>query len=71
MSVPRRQIIRPEPPPLPPANQRQIQKLRTNLGKERATLARWLVRLRRAFHAMEKSQRCVSRLERQLARLEE
>jgi hypothetical protein len=40
------------------------------LENERATLARWLARLRRSFHAVEKAQRQVGRLERQLAREE-
>ncbi len=37
---------------------------------EQALLARWMGRLKRAFHAVEKSQAQVARLEREIARLE-
>jgi hypothetical protein len=37
----------------------------------RATLARWMTRLKRTFHAVERSQRNVARIERLLARLED
>lgn len=73
MSTPRRRIIR---PPTAPAlaqgqPQRQLAKLRARLEKERAALARWQTRFRRAFHAMDQLQRLVSRLEQRIARLEE
>ena len=38
-----------------PVNQRRIQRRRAKLEKERRSLGRWMVRLERAFHAMEKS----------------
>ena len=73
MATPRRQIIR--PPRVSsrpePQRQRQLQKLRERLEREQATLARWMNRLKRAFHAVEKSQLCLRRLERNLTRLEE
>jgi hypothetical protein len=47
-----------------------IPRLRTRLDKERAGLGRSQSRLLRTFHLFEKQLRCVSRLERRLARLE-
>jgi len=70
MSIPRRRILRPAPSPIP-SNHHQTQKLRSRLEKERASLARWMSRLRRAFHAVEKSQLRLGRIERQIARLED
>lgn len=71
MTTPRRRLIRPSLPPVSrPVNDRQIHRLRSRLELERATLARWMSRLRRAFHAVEKSQLRVARIERQLVRLE-
>jgi hypothetical protein len=72
-TTPRRRIIRPI---IPPANShpqldRQSQKLRTRLEKERAALNRWMARLRRAFHSVEKIQRRVVRLEKQIVNLED
>jgi hypothetical protein len=49
---------------------RALSGLRTHLGQERITLTRWMARLRRAFHTVERTQQRISRLERQLARLE-
>lgn len=72
MTTPRRRLVRPLPaPPSNPNNQRRLQKLRTRLEQERAALARWMTRLRRAFHAVERQQRLVARLDRQLKKLEE
>jgi hypothetical protein len=41
------------------------------LDKERITLARWQSKLKRAFNAVEKCQRKIARIERQLKLLEE
>lgn len=73
MSAPCRRIIRPENrSPIPDVHrQRQVHKLRTRLEKERHTLSRWITRLRRSFHAVEKVQQTIARLEKQIARLEE
>lgn len=72
MSTPRRRIIRPPAAPAaavsPP---RQLVKLRARLENERAALARWQARFRRAFHAMERLQRTVSRIGQRIAQLEE
>ena len=71
MTAPRRRLVRPPPVPAPrPERQGRLQRLRQRLEKERAALARWMVRLRRSFHAVEKAQRQMGRLERQIAREE-
>jgi hypothetical protein len=41
------------------------------LEKERVALARWTARLKFAFHAFERSQKKVARLEKQLHQMEE
>jgi len=69
MSTPRRTILRtprPEPPPPHP----RLQKLRARLEREQTALARWMTRLKRSFHAFERQQGLVARIERQLAREE-
>jgi hypothetical protein len=73
MSMPRRRIIRPVPAPMPSSLERplRLQKLRGRLEQERAALARWMSRLKRAFHAVEKSQQRIARLERQITWREE
>jgi hypothetical protein len=43
---------------------------REQLHKEQQSLGRWMSRLKRAFHAVEKQQRRVTRLERQIASLD-
>jgi hypothetical protein len=70
-SSPRRRLVRPTAdPPRSPCPLR-LQKLRTRLGQERATLAHWMARLRRAFHTVERTQQRIARLERQVTRLKE
>lgn len=71
MSTPRRQIIRPilNTAPTNPQH-RQIQRQRHRLDTERAALTRWMGKLRRAFHVVEKLQRSVTRLERKISQLE-
>jgi hypothetical protein len=59
-----------------PANGRgqadpQIQKLQSRLETERAALNRWMPRLKRSFNTVLKIYQRISRLERQIARLEE
>jgi hypothetical protein len=72
MSVPRRRLIRATPVPVPtaPQRQRKIEKLRQQLDHERAALGRWQSRLKRAFNAVEKHQKRIARIERQLTHLE-
>ncbi len=72
MSIPRRRLIRPAATVAPdPQRQRRAQKLRERLEHERAALARWQTRLKRAFNAVEKCQRKIARLERNITHLEE
>lgn len=73
MSTPRRRLIRPVQEPTTRRSQlvHQAQKLRSKLEGERAVFTRWMSRLKRAFHTVEKAQRRMHRLERQLARLED
>jgi hypothetical protein len=71
MSAPRRRIVRPVPIPVNHDHSVKLQKLRGRLEGERAALARWMSRLRRAFHAVERQQHRTARLERQIAKLEE
>ena len=66
----RRCLIRP-PRPSPNGTNHRLQKLRSRLERERTSLTRWLARLKRAFHAFEKCQATIARLERQLTKLEE
>jgi hypothetical protein len=73
MTTPRRRLIRPDPmPPTPgPQCQRQILRLRERLARERAALARWQSRMKRAFNAVAKCQKHIIRIERQLTNLED
>ena len=59
-------------PPSPPPGNRlwRAQALRGRLAQDRAALARWVPRLRRAFHAVERLQIVVARSEKRLAALE-
>jgi hypothetical protein len=73
MSSSRRRIIRfPGQPEHNRADRQcQIDKLRHKLDEQRRVLARWLIRLKRAFHAFEKHQQAIARLDRQLTKLQE
>jgi hypothetical protein len=54
-----------------PKTQQQLLKLRPRLEAEHKTLNRWMSRLKRAFHAVEKSLQKLARLERHINRLED
>ena len=70
-TTPRRRVLRPSRPVTDDAaQQRKIADRRTRLVAEQQTLARWMSRLKRAFHAVEKQQQKISRLDREIARLE-
>jgi len=72
MTLPRRRIIRPTTTAAPELqHQRQLERLRSRLQAERAALARWQTRLRRAFNTVEKHQKSVARIEKQITHLEE
>ena len=66
MSAPRRRLVRPATAPPDPQRQRRLRKLREGLERERAALARWMARLKRAFHRVEQLQRTVARLDRRI-----
>ena len=72
MSTPRRRILRADRTAsvAPVRHHVQLDKRCARLERERASLARWMTRLRRAFNAVEKQQRRIRYLERQLTRLE-
>lgn len=73
MTAPRRRIVRPTAvPPAPEPNRpRRLQRLRTQLEKERTALTRWMARLKRSFNQVLKRQRTIARTERQITQLEE
>jgi hypothetical protein len=72
MSTPRRRIVRAPVarPPVDPRHHQRLQNLRSRLEQERVALGRWMSRLKRAFHAVERIQRTVARMERQLGQPE-
>jgi hypothetical protein len=70
MTTPRRRLVRPAPP-VRQQHPRLLQRRQSALEKERAFLARWTARLRFAFHAFERCQRKVARLEKQIRQMEE
>ena len=76
MSTVRRRILRSDLPIRTDraADQRHrlaVAKAQRRLEQERVALARWMSRLKRAFHAVERGQLRVARLERKLAQLEQ
>jgi len=74
MPTPRRMVLRP-PRTAPTVDHQRRQdalaRQRARLHKEQQALTRWMTRLKRAFHAVEKQQRRVTTLERTIARLEQ
>jgi hypothetical protein len=72
MSLPRRQIIRlaAATRTANPDRQLRLQRLHSRLEQERRFLRKWMARLRRAFHAVEKLQLRISRIERTITRQE-
>ena len=71
MSTPRRRILRPTPRPEPdPRQAERLRRLRDRLAGDRAALARWMTRLRRAFHRVELLQRAIARIEREINKRE-
>ena len=69
MSTPRRRVLRPAHAisAVDVRQQARQQKRQEQVARERASLDRWMARLKRAFHAVEKQQNRIARLERQLA----
>jgi hypothetical protein len=70
VTTPRRRIVRPGPVSAPSANPQRLQKVRDKLDRERASLSRWMSRLKRAFNALTKHQNHVAHLERRIRLLE-
>jgi len=73
MAKVRRQIQR-QPREDPAIEARRIARIRkkhADLIKEQDALSRWMTRLKRAFHKVEKLQERIARMERQLADLED
>lgn len=72
MTTPRRRLIRVATPTATrPQPDPRLAKLRARLEAERTALGRWMTRLKRAFHTVERCQARIARLEKTLARLEE
>ncbi len=69
----RRRILRfpDRAPPTDAQRPHQLHKIRSRLDREQQRLARLMARLKRVFHAFEKSQRTVTRLQRQLQKFED
>ncbi len=72
MTAPRRRLVRftdatPEPDP---RQAERLRRLRERLAGEQAALARWMTRLRRAFHAVEKRIAAIARAEREITKQE-
>ena len=70
MTTPRRRVLRPVRPDLGDGSrERKLAARRVRLATEKQSLDRWMSRLKRAFHAVEKQQAKVSRLERAIEQL--
>ena len=71
MTTPRRRLIRPaRSSSEAPQSSVQSQKLRAKLEKDRKDLARWMARLKLAITFVQKHHHRITRLERQIAKLE-
>ena len=70
MSTPRRRIIRPTMTRAP-VDVGKLSKLRSRLHQARQDFARWLSRLKRAFHCVEKLDRRINRMERHIYQIED
>ncbi|HEV3302408.1 MAG TPA: hypothetical protein VG055_22325 [Planctomycetaceae bacterium] len=72
MSQTRRRILRPSRSLVDDGlRQTQLVTRRSRLEAEQQALSRWMSRLKRAFHAVEKQQQKVTRLEREISRLQQ
>lgn len=72
MTRPRRRLLRSTPSASENGRHHQLLAARrARLESEQQSLARWMTRLKRAFHAVERSQRKATRLAREIARLEQ
>jgi hypothetical protein len=70
MTTPRRRVLRPVRLDTGDgARERKLAARRVRLATEKQSLDRWMSRLKRAFHAVEKQQVKVARLERAIEQL--
>ena len=69
MTTPRRRVLRAQPVVEDPRRRRRIDRLGEQLVADRETLARWMRKLKRSFHEVEKLQARINRREKQLAKL--
>ena len=70
MTTPRRRVLRPVRPDAGEGvRERKLAARRVRLAAEKQSLDRWMSRLKRAFHAVEKQQVKVARLERTIEQL--
>ena len=70
MTTPRRRVLRPVRPDVGDGlRERKLAARRVRLATEKQSLDRWMSRLKRAFHAVEKQQVKVARLERTIEQL--
>jgi len=68
MSQVRRRVLRPQrEPAVDPRLTARLEKVRLKLDRELAAHGRWMAKLKRAFHAVERGQRRIIRLEKQLS----
>ncbi len=68
MTQVRRRVLRPlREPSVDPRQAARLESLRQKLDRERASLDRWMTKLKRAFHAVERGQLRAARLEKQLS----
>lgn len=70
MTQVRRRVLRPVANATPDVvrRSRRAERQRAQLDSDRQALSRWMTKLKRAFHTIERLQARVSRAERQLAR---
>ena len=67
MSHTRRRVLRvARPTSLGRAGQRSLDRCTAKLTANRASLKRWMAKLKRAFHSVERLQQQIARLERRL-----
>ena len=66
----RRHVLRPATS-MPTAASARLSRWRGRLDEEQQALSRWMAKLKRAFHSLEKHQQRVALLERQIRQAEE
>lgn len=70
MTTPRRRVLRPVRPEAGDGvRERKLAARRVRLAAEKQSLDRWMSRLKRAFHAVEKQQAKIARMERAIEQM--